>query len=124
MVNAGVRKLGLFCFFLCAVLGTTPGASAQTSSDALPDSPAPATAAPDRRPPTDREESWRALPGDFLHDQKEIWTSFPLQLAKGRHWLTVLATAGGTAGLIYADPHIMPWMRSHQGNLDDLNDCL
>jgi len=29
---------------------------------------------------------------------------------------------GGTAGLIVADPHIMPYFRNHAGNLDDLND--
>ncbi|MGB9029772.1 MAG: phosphatase PAP2 family protein [Acidobacteriaceae bacterium] len=122
MVIIGFRKLGLFLFFFCVALGTTSGLSGQTSSDTLPDSPTPHKTPLDRRPPTDREESWRALPGDFLHDQKEIWTAFPVQMAKGRHWLPVLATAGGTAGLIYADPHIMPWMRSHQGNLDDVND--
>jgi membrane-associated phospholipid phosphatase len=29
---------------------------------------------------------------------------------------------GGTAGLIVADPHIMPYFRDHARNLDDLND--
>lgn len=28
----------------------------------------------------------------------------------------------GTAGLIVADPHVMPYFRRHSGNLDDLND--
>jgi hypothetical protein len=57
------------------------------------------------------------LPGDFLHDQL-----FPGQLAKGRHWLPTLAITGVTAGLIVADPHVMPYFRSHAGRLDDLND--
>jgi hypothetical protein len=35
------------------------------------------------------------------------------QLAKGRHWLPTLAIAGGTAGLIVADPKAMPYFRSH-----------
>jgi membrane-associated phospholipid phosphatase len=61
------------------------------------------------------------LPGDFLHDQKAIWL-FPTQLAKGRHWLPTLAVVGGTAGLIVADPHVMPFFRSHARNIDDLND--
>jgi membrane-associated phospholipid phosphatase len=61
------------------------------------------------------------LPKDFLHDQKIIWT-FPGQLAKGRYLLPTIAVAGGTAGLILADPHAMPYFRSHAGNLDDLND--
>jgi len=72
-------------------------------------------------PHTDREETWRALPKDFLHDQKEIWL-FPVQLAHGRYLLPTLAIAGGTTGLIYADPHVMPYFRSHATNLDDLND--
>ena len=65
--------------------------------------------------------SWRTLPKDFLHDQKAIWL-FPVQLAKGRHWLPALAVTGGTAGLIVADPHVMPYFRSHSQKLDDLND--
>ena len=70
---------------------------------------------------SDREVTWRSLPGDFLRDQKAIWL-FPVQLAKGHYWLPTLAVAGGTAGLIFADPHVMPYFRSHSGNLDDVND--
>lgn len=100
-------------------------AGAQTNYTDLPDAPSPASATTplDRRPLTNREETWRALPGDFFHDQKEIWTAFPVQVATGHHWMPILAVAGGTAGLIYADPHVMPYFRSHQGNLDDLNDA-
>ena len=65
--------------------------------------------------------SRRSLAGDFLHDQKDIWL-FPGQLAKGRHWLPTLAITGVTAGLIVADPHVMPYFRSHAGRLDDLID--
>ena len=65
--------------------------------------------------------SWRSLPKDFLQDQKSIWL-FPTQLAKGNHWFPTLAIVGGTAGLIAADPHAMPYFRSHTRNLDDLND--
>ena len=36
--------------------------------------------------------------------------------------LPTLAITGGTAGLIVADPHIMPYFRTHAGNLDDIND--
>ena len=66
--------------------------------------------------------SWRSLPKDFLHDQKNIWWIFPNQLARGQHWAPTLAITGGTAGLIVADPHIMPYFRTHAGNLDDIND--
>jgi membrane-associated phospholipid phosphatase len=58
----------------------------------------------------ERGVSWRTLPGNFLHDQKDIWL-FPLQLAKGRQWLPTLAVTGGTAGLIVADPHDTPYFR-------------
>ena len=71
--------------------------------------------------PSEREVTWRSLPKDFLHDQKDIWL-FPGQLAKGRHWLPTLAIVGGTAGLIVADSHAMPYFRSHERNMDDIND--
>jgi membrane-associated phospholipid phosphatase len=84
-------------------------------------SQAPPAAKDSGHSPTDREVSWRTLPKDFLHDQKDIWL-FPVQLAKGQHWLPTLAITGGTAGLIYADPHVMPYFRTHAQGLDDLND--
>ena len=68
-----------------------------------------------------REATWRSLPGDFLHDQKDLWT-FPLRIAKGHYLLPAAIVIGGTAGLIYADPHAMPYFRNHQKNLDDVND--
>jgi hypothetical protein len=96
-----------------------PLAGAQDSSD-LPDSPSHVSATSDRAP-YERQTSWRRLPKDFLHDQKNIWL-FPTQLARGRHWVPTLAVTGITAGLIFADPHAMPYFRTHQRNLDDVND--
>ena len=109
----------------------------QTASAALPDAPAPHFApysvlmgdpgpgmgeAPNHHGyPTDREESFRRLPRDFAHDQKLTWVEFPGQMAHGRHWIPVLATAGIAAGLLYADPHVMNYFRSHENNLSDLN---
>lgn len=113
----------------------------QTASSALPDSPTPHvdSATPhvdamddpalDTRPqapnhhgyPTDREESWNALPKDFAHDQKQIWAVFPSQTAHGHHWVPVLVTVGTTAGLLYADSHVLNYFRSHEKNLSDLN---
>ncbi len=72
-------------------------------------------------PATERQVDWHSLPKDFLHDQKEIWL-FPTKLAKGKHWVPTIAITGLTAGLIVADPHAMPYFRSHRGNLDDVND--
>jgi membrane-associated phospholipid phosphatase len=68
-----------------------------------------------------REATWRSMPGDFLHDQKDLWT-FPLRLAKGHAVVPTLIVVGGTVGLIFADPHAMPYFRTHQTNWDDLND--
>jgi membrane-associated phospholipid phosphatase len=72
-------------------------------------------------PATERQVDWHSVPKDFLHDQKEIWL-FPAQLAKGKHLVPTIVITGLTAGLIVADPHAMPYFRSHKGNLDDIND--
>jgi membrane-associated phospholipid phosphatase len=94
----------------------------------LPDSPEPAAsaAAGERKYHPERADArvvtWKSLPRDFLNDQKDIWFTFPGRLATGHHWIPVLAVAGVTTGLIYADPHIMPYFRDHQKNLDKIND--
>jgi membrane-associated phospholipid phosphatase len=108
----------------CAItVGSPRRSEAQESGANLPDNPSPEAQAVNQTSqfPTDREETWRALPRDFLHDQKAIWLS-PIQLAHGRGWLPVFVVAGGTAAIIYADPHVMPYFRDHAKNLDDLND--
>ncbi|HKC01375.1 MAG TPA: phosphatase PAP2 family protein [Terriglobales bacterium] len=116
-------KLWLLTFVFCTGTWTTPNwACAQGNDSDLPDSPsAVARSEHGDDSPSEREVSWRTLPRDFLHDQKDIWL-FPGQLAKGRHWIPTLAITGVTAGLIAADPHVMPYFRSHAGRLDDLND--
>jgi membrane-associated phospholipid phosphatase len=90
----------------------------------LPDSPSFAKESAGQPPdsPTKRQVTWRAFPKAFLQDQKGIWWVFPSQLARGQHLLPAMAVVGGTAGLIVADPHAMPYFRSHAGNLDDIND--
>ena len=67
----------------------------------------------------EREATWRSMPGDFLHDQKDLWT-FPIRLAKGHYLMPTAIVIGGTIGLIYADPHDMPYFRNHQRNWDDV----
>jgi hypothetical protein len=93
--------------------------SAQDTSQ-LPDSPSVTLQHKDE--PYRRVTSWRRLPKDFLHDQKMIWYMFPGQLARGQHLVPTLAVTGITAGLIASDSHTMPYFRSHQRNLDDVND--
>jgi membrane-associated phospholipid phosphatase len=72
--------------------------------------------------PANREITWSTVPKDFLRDQKGIFWVFPSQLAKGKHLVPTLAIVGGTAALIVADPHVMPYFRTHSQNLDDVND--
>jgi membrane-associated phospholipid phosphatase len=126
-----LRRFGFLVLVSCVGIGGYSNYGwAQVADASLPDSPSPAAGLSDPspeparqpfNPSAEREATWRTLPGNFLHDQKDIWL-FPTQLARGRHWVPTLAVAGVTAGLIYADPHIMPYFRKHQANLDDLND--
>jgi len=109
--------------FLAPVFCASSQALAQTTGGGLPDNPAQSTR-PERdssTSPAAREVTWKSLPKDFLRDQKNIWT-FPAQLAKGHHWLPTLTISGVTAGLIVADPHVMPYFQDHARNLDHLND--
>lgn len=68
-----------------------------------------------------REATWRSFGGDILHDQKDLWT-FPIRIAKGHYLLPTAIVVGGTVGLVYADPHAMPYFATHQKNWDDFND--
>jgi membrane-associated phospholipid phosphatase len=114
-------KLWLLVCVSCAGICTPSNwACAQDGYADLPDSPSALSRAKHGNQ-VEREVSWRTLPKDFLHDQKNIWL-FPTQWAKGRYLLPTLAIVGGTAGLIVADPHVMPYFRNHSRNLDDIND--
>lgn len=68
-----------------------------------------------------REATWRSMPGDFLHDQKDLWT-FPVRVFKGHYLVPTALVVGGTVALIYLDPHTAPYFRNHQKNWDDVND--
>jgi len=119
-----VLRISLCLVSLCAITTIVPhDLEAQDLVASLPDSPTPQLQQPPATSDTAtvRQETWRALPRDFLHDQKEIWL-FPTQLARGRHWIPTLAIAGGTVGFLYADPHIMPYFAKRQTQLDDVND--
>jgi membrane-associated PAP2 superfamily phosphatase len=93
------------------------------TSDPLPDAPEPTITTRDGGVHKEtREVTWRSLPRDFAHDQKDIWFTFPGKLATGHHWIPVLGIAGGTAALIYADPHIARYFRNHEKNVDKVDD--
>jgi membrane-associated phospholipid phosphatase len=120
--TARAEGLGLRIILVWAALSCLPNwAEAQRNSADLPDSPSQLSAYAKHGEQANRQTTWRSLPGDFIQDQKAIWL-FPAQLAKGNHWVPTLAITGTTAGLIVADPHVMPYFRSHARNLDDVND--
>lgn len=118
------RKPWFLSLILCAGICTPLHRSAAQIGNAdLPDAPSETVFHPHHGgdPASDREVSWRSLPKDFLHDQKKIWL-FPIELAKGKHWVPTLVIVGGTAVLIATDKYTMPYFRNHQGQLDDVND--
>ena len=131
-MKVSFRSAFLVLLSCAALCGIPPYGWAQEATVNLPDNPQPAAAAaadtaaqPEPQipesPGAEREATWRTLPGNFLSDQKDIWM-FPAKLARGHHWLPVLAVSGVTAGLIFADPHVAPYFRKHANNLDDVND--
>src|SRR5438552_14286329 len=106
-------SLNLCGFFLLLSAYVVPAHElcAQVGKPGLPDTPSESLEQHRNDPGAEREISWRSLPKDFLHDQKDIWL-FPMQLAKGRHWLPTIAIVGGTAGHIVADSHAMPYFQT------------
>ena len=119
---SGSHKLYSLVLAACLCCGSNV-ALAQADTASLPDSPSQVYERASHHPdlPENRQTSWRQLPKDFLKDQKAIWL-FPGQLAQGHHLLPALAVVGVTAGLIASDSDTMPYFRSHQKNLDKLND--
>lgn len=118
-------SIALFRISIGAILclGTAFGLRAQGVPTVVPELPLapshPQYAAANRF--EDADISWKKLPKRVLNDQKDIWL-FPLQLARGRYWAPALGVTGITAGLIVADPHVMPYFRTHAGSIDDIND--
>ncbi len=106
-------------FFLAIVFCSSQAAGVLHGQEAVPAvSEAPPTAAVPAQTaatsPPERDVSWRRLPANFLHDQKDLWL-FPVQLARGRHLLPTVGVVGITAGLLVADPHDAPYFRRTAG---------
>lgn len=113
--------MALWLVLACNAAGAQE-ASTSPPIQTLPEAPAPRQVAPPADlAHADKAISWRKMPRRFLHDQKKIWL-FPIELGKGKHLVPTLAVTGLTAGLIVADPHVMPYFQTHAGNLDDVND--
>lgn len=99
-----------------AVAQTVPVAIPYSLSAVLPEQDSVAIADAQSPTPitvpasTGREVTWRALPENVLHDQKEIWL-FPVQLAHGKRWLPTAAVVGVTAGLLALDAHDVAYFR-------------
>lgn len=55
-----------------------------------------------------RDVSLSLLPGNFVRDQKTMW-SFPWQLAKGKEWAPAVTVSAATLALLSADPHVDPY---------------
>ena len=72
----------------------------------------PATTSTPGEPPQ-RQVSWKLLPSNVLHDQKQVWL-FPASLAYGRHWAPTAGLVFATAGLVALDPHTAPYFRQTQ----------
>ena len=60
-----------------------------------------------------RMVSWKLLPSNVLHDQKQVWL-FPASLARGRHWAPTAGLVSVTAALVALDPHTAPYFRQTQ----------
>jgi len=122
-MHSGVKPTRLF-ILACITIVCSVRSYSQNADPNLPDSPSQTVEAAGEKPdaPANREITWHTVPKDFLHDQKAIFWTFPSQLAKGQHLLPTLAIVGTTAALIAADPHAMPYFRTHARNIDDVND--
>jgi hypothetical protein len=101
------------------------GQPASGSAADLPDAPTPVVAdeysEASGHVAVERETTLKSFLPDVLYDQKAVWLS-PRYLNQGRAWIPLGIVAVGTAGFIVLDPHVMPYFRDHQRNLDDVND--
>jgi membrane-associated phospholipid phosphatase len=110
MVRSRCSRSAFQFFVVLSLLGSPafsqehgPAASSQTAQTAAQ--------APAAGGTSDREVSLRALPKNFLADQKDIWL-FPTKLGKGKHWIPTITIVGVSTALIASDPHSAPTFRT------------
>ncbi len=58
-----------------------------------------------------RAVSLKTIVPNILEDQKQIYWTFPGQVAHGKHWIPVVSVLAATAGLIAADQFDTPYFR-------------
>ncbi|HEY1213576.1 MAG TPA: hypothetical protein VGE93_08080, partial [Bryobacteraceae bacterium] len=59
----------------------------------------------------DRSISLKSLIPNIIEDQKQIYWTFPSQLARGKHWVPVAGVLGVTAVLVAVDQFNAPYFR-------------
>src|SRR5689334_12789456 len=64
--------------------------------------------------------SWKQVPSDILHAQKQIWL-FPTEVARGRHIPSTLLFLGSSAALVAADPSAARYFRDNSSTYHGLN---
>lgn len=95
-----------------AALNADSGTREADSSVPTADPGIPQTNASGTGATKDPEISWKHMPMRVLEDQKDLWL-FPMQLARGKHWVPALAIAGATGVLIATDPHSERYFRNN-----------
>jgi membrane-associated phospholipid phosphatase len=83
---------------------------AQSPSSSLAGEPDARSSQPKSEISPERPVSWKAIPQNIIQDQKSIWT-FPLQVARGKHWKPVLGFVAVTAALVALDPYDTPYFK-------------
>ncbi len=106
MIRAAIR-LCILVLWLSASAAYLAGQDPlDTSGTSVPVAASPPAADPIKERPV----SLKLLPNNFIQDQKTMWT-FPLQVAKGRHWKPALGFVAVTAALVALDPRDTPYFR-------------
>lgn len=132
-VRSGLAAIGVILLLLSAPPKTSaqelflssPNQSSQSSSsDSSRAAYSSSRPLPDHvRPLVNGDVSFKTLPYYILRDEKYVWL-FPIDLARGQHWMPTVAVVGTTAGLIYADPPIMRYYTNKATEWNRFNESL